>query len=148
MWTALLKLFICVLFAKNGVREVSASSCEVVPVRLALGQTTQVVLEQEPKLTLFADKKHFKINTNELAPRSLAIIPFFEGAEIETLSGRQSGSWSPDQLVRALNGAYKTNLFVFFEGQNQLMFELEFAPKAKADYILKVKQIFKGDCAL
>ena len=129
----------------RGVRQVSSSSCEIVPVNLGLGMTTQIVFEQEPKVTLYADKKHFKVVTNSSSPRSLAIIPVIEGTELDN---SRSLLANPTSLVNFLNKSFKTNLFVFFDNNNQLMFELKFAEKPKADYILKVTQTFNGSCEL
>ncbi len=134
--------------ARSDVREVSASSCDIIQVNLGLGMTTQVVLEQEPKVTLYADKKHFKITTTSLSPRSLAIIPFVESSEIEALQSSQNQRLSPKRLASELDKSLKTNLFVFFDNNNQLMFQLRFVEKNKADYIVMVKQIFKKGCNL
>lgn len=145
-----LLLFFQPAFAKDtvGVRKVKASSCEVSQINLGLGLTTQIVFEQEPKLTLYADKKHFKITSNDLAPRSLAIIPFFEPNELNLFRDASGALLPPDQLATALNKSFKTNLFVFFKNNNQLMFELKFSSKEKADYVVKMHQTFGKDCAL
>lgn len=145
-----LLLFFQFTFAANtlGVRKVTATSCEVTQINLGLGLTTQIVFEQEPKLTLYADKKHFKITSNDLAPRSLAIIPFFESGEMNLFRDSQGNLLPPDKLASALNNSFKTNLFVFFKNNNQLMFELKFSPKEKADYVVKVKQNFGKECVL
>lgn len=132
----------------GGVREVSESSCDIIRVNLGLGMTTQIILEQEPKVTLYADKRHFKINTNKTSPRSLAIIPFVEPSEIDAFRDQRGRLPSPESLAAVLDRSFKTNLFVFFEGNNQLMFQLRFVEKKKADYILKVNQVFKKDCVL
>lgn len=134
--------------AGTDVREVSASSCDIIQVNLGLGMTTQIVLEQEPKVTLYADKKHFKITTTSLSPRSLAIIPFVESSEIEALQSSQNKKLSPKGLASELDKSLKTNLFVFFDNSNQLMFQLRFVEKNKADYIVMVKQLFKKGCGL
>lgn len=136
------------LVATQGVREVEATSCDVIRVNVGLGMTTQIVLEQEPEVTLFADKKHFKVNTNSSAPRSLAIIPFVDSNEIEVFRNSSGHLPGPKDLATALDKSFKTNLFVFFKNQNQLMFEMRFVEKAKADYILKVKQVFRENCVL
>ncbi|MBX3023012.1 MAG: hypothetical protein KF799_15155 [Bdellovibrionales bacterium] len=136
------------LAAPSGVRLVSSSSCQIIPVKLGLGMTTQIVLEQEPKVTLYADKKHFKIVTNGTSPRSLAIIPYFESSELDIFRGPKGDLPSAAALANDLNRSFKTNLFVFFENNNQLMFELQFVDKSKADYILKVSQSFNGNCNL
>lgn len=134
--------------AISGVREVSHTSCEIIPVNVGLGMTTQIVLEQEPKVTLYADKKHFKISTTSLSPRSLAIIPFVDTAELNDFRDAKGRLPSPEALASALNKSLKTNLFVFFDNNNQLMFELRFVEKKNADYLLKVKQLFNKNCFL
>lgn len=135
-------------FGASRVRTVSSSSCQVIHVNLALDLTTQIVLEQEPKVTLYADKKHFKVITNASSPRSLAIIPVVESTELDLLRNPKGGLPAPPALASALDRSFKTNLFVFFDNNNQLMFELRFVEKEKADYILKVTQVFSGGCEL
>jgi hypothetical protein len=135
-------------YASSGLRQVSRTSCQVIPVNVGLGITTQVVFEQEPKVTLYADKKHFKVATNASSPRSLAIIPVIEGSELDSFRDAHGSLPSPKVLAAALDRSFKTNLFVFFDNNNQLMLELRFVDKAKADYILKVTQLFNGDCEL
>lgn len=132
----------------KGIRHVSSTSCQIVPVNLGLGMTTQIVFEQEPKVTLYADKKHFKVVTNSSSPRSLAIIPVIEGNELDSFGTGRSPLTNPTALVNFLNKSFRTNLFVFFDNNNQLMFELKFTEKQKADYILKVTQNFNGSCQL
>lgn len=144
----LLSALILLCHAGDNVRKVSSTSCKIIPVRLGLGMTTQIVLEQEPKVTLYADKKHFKVVTNASSPRSLAIIPYFEPQELDVFRNAKGGLPTSDALASALDRNFKTNLFVFFENNNQLMFELRFVEKAKADYILKVTELFEGDCVL
>ena len=124
--------------ASKGVREVN----------LGLGMSTQIILEQEPKATLYADKKHFKISTNSFSKRSLAIIPFITSQELNAFRNSKGELLSQRDLAKALDSSFKTNLFVFFKNSNQLMFELNFVEKKKADHILKIKQIFSEDCAL
>lgn len=145
---------ICTFFAREAsaavttVRTVTSTSCRAVRVNLAVGMTTQLVLEQEPKVTLYADKKHFKVVTNATSPRSLAVIPVIESADLDHLGDAGAGTLAPAAQARALDGSFKTNLFVFFDNSNQLMFDLRFVEKEKADYILKVKQAFNGGCEL
>lgn len=151
IWTATLCLLTAsaqTIAAPSGVRRVSSTSCKAVPVRLALGMTTQIVLDQEPKVTLFADQRHFKIVTNPTSPRSLAVIPVVEPQELDAFRGRDGNLPGPAALANALNRSFKTNLFVFFDNNNQLMFDLNFVEKARADYILKVSEIFDGSCEL
>jgi hypothetical protein len=136
------------VYPKTGVRKVSSSSCQVIRVNLGLGMTTQIVLDQEPKVTLYADQKHFKVNTTALSPRSIAIIPFIDTSEINIFKDSRGKFPPPKILAEALDKSFKTNLFVFFENNNQLMFDLRFVEKTKADYLLKVKQTFQKDCAL
>jgi hypothetical protein len=136
------------LLASQDVRVVKSTSCNAIRVNLGLGMSTQIVLEQEPKVTLYADKTHFKIKTNSMSPRSLAIIPYVSPSEIEGLSQGNGSSLSPKKLASALDDSLKTNLFVFFENNNQLMFELRFVEKTRADYILKVQQEFDKECVL
>lgn len=130
------------------VRTVSKTSCQVIPVNLALNVTTLVVLEQEPKTTLYADKKHFRIVNDSSSPRSLAIIPVVESSELDLFRDAKGVLPAAKALATALDRNFKTNFFVFFENNNQLMFELRFVEKEKADYILKVTQVFNEDCAL
>lgn len=136
--------------ASGGVamRKVSSTSCQVIPVNLGLGTTTQIVLEQTPKVTLFADKKHFKVVTNSSSSRSLAIIPTIESAELDAFRNSKGQLPASAELAADLNKSFKTNLFVFFDNNNQMMFELQFVDKKKADYILKVTEVFNGDCVL
>jgi hypothetical protein len=115
--------------------------------------TTQIVFEQAPLLTLHADEQHFKIRTNTEAPRSIAIIPNIEAATVSRLFPDPNSpgiSLVPThkELVTALDRHLRTNLFVFFQRSNQLMFELGFSEKKKADYIVIVKQDFNKDCRL
>jgi hypothetical protein len=129
------------------LREVTSTSCKAVPIELGVGMTTQIVFEQEPKVTLFADQTHFKVVTNPSANRSIAIIPVISGSEIEAIKNGRAGL-SSAALAAALNESVKTNLFVFFDNNNQLMFELRFTEKKNADYLVKVKQVFNSGCAL
>src|SRR4051812_24234150 len=68
-----------------GVREVSASSCDVIRLNVALGMTSQLVFDEVPTLTLHADEEHFKVKTTPDAKRSIAIIPFVDGATLSRL---------------------------------------------------------------
>jgi hypothetical protein len=134
--------------AKPGIRKISSTSCQVIRVNLGLGMTTQIVLDDEPQVTLYADKKHFKINTNSVSPRSVSVIPFVESSELNVFRKANGKLPSAKALAASLDNNFKTNLFIFFKNNNQLMFELRFVEKKKADYILKVKQVFNKDCAL
>ncbi len=132
----------------RAVRQVTSSSCQVIPVKVGIGRTTQVVLEQAPKTTLHADKKHFKIISDPSSPRSLAIIPTIDGTDLEMLRIPERTLRSPPALAAALNKSFKTNLFVFFEHNNQLIFEIQIVEKDRADNILKVTQTFNSECEL
>jgi len=136
-----------------GVRDVTATSCEIVRVNLAPGMTTQLVFEGPPVLSLHADEQHFQIRTNEDAPRSIAIIPHIDSGTVNRLFPSQDPGGLPvtpshRELVARLDENLRTNLFVFFRRSNQLMFELRFVEKSKADYIVNVRQEFNKDCRL
>ncbi len=133
---------------QNAIREVSASSCEIIEVNLALGMTTQIVLEQKPEATLYTNQTRFQISSNDSAPRSLALIPQLSAAEASQFNGANGKMPGGRQLMDLLNKSFATNLFVFFKNNNQLTFHLRFVTKESADYILKVKQTFPRDCAL
>ena len=144
----LLALLLNQAFAVSRVRNVSSSSCQVILVNLALGMTTQIILDQEPKVTLYADKKHFRIITNASSQRSLAVIPVIETTDLDVFRDAKGDLPAPGVLASALDRNFKTNLFVFFDHNNQLMFDLRFVEKQRADYILKVTQLFNGECEL
>ncbi|PIT99303.1 MAG: hypothetical protein COT74_09875 [Bdellovibrionales bacterium CG10_big_fil_rev_8_21_14_0_10_45_34] len=131
------------VWSLDRMRIVSETSCKPIKVNLALGMTTQLVFDQTPKLTLYADKIHFKISTNKVSKRSLAIIPDIKMREIESLRSTTKG-----HFAQGLDKSFHTNLFVFFEGNAQLMFDLRFVEKEKADYIVKITQVFNEDCVL
>ena len=143
-------LILLSLFAKlpDAVREVRASSCQAIRVNVALGMTTQIVLEQEPEVTLHADQKHFKIYSNEVSKKSFAIIPTISAVEIENFGDGRNRALNSSELAHFLDNSFRTNLFVFFKNQNQLLFDLRFVEKSKADRVLKVSQDFSGDCNL
>ncbi len=132
----------------SGMRVVTSTSCDPIRVNLGLGMTTQIVLEQKPKVTLHADKRHFKIHTTEHSSRSIAIIPFVESNELNAFRNGQGKLPSPKALAELLDKSFKTNLFVYFENDNQLMFDLRFVEKSKADYLVKVRQTFNERCVL
>lgn len=134
---------------ESGVREVRASACDVIPVRLSLGITTQLIFDRKPSLSLLADQKHFKIESAPTVPRSLAIIPQFESNELEALSQSQEATVpSKKVLAQRLDLHFRTNLFVFFSQSGQLMFELRFVPPENADYVLKIREEFSQECQL
>lgn len=143
----LLTLFPAQVWSSD-IRRVSSSSCKSIIVNLGLGTTTQIVFEQEPKVTLYADKKHFKIVTNSNSPRSLAIIPMVEGPELDVFREKSGRLPASPVLASALDRNFNTNLFVFFDNNNQLMFHLRFVEKDKADNILKVSETFSEGCEL
>lgn len=142
-------LFLAALTFSTGVRVVSATSCEVIPVKLALGITTQLIFQEEPAVTLNADEKHFNIQATPQVPRSIAIIPQVSRQEIDEITKHSpSTSGARKGLEKSLNAHFKTNLFVFFKSQTQLMFELQFVEPKHSDYILKVNQVFDPECLL
>lgn len=145
---AILTFALCDAHGGSSVRRVASTSCKPIPVRLALGITTQIVFEQEPRVTLCADKAHFKIVTNASSPRSLAVIPVIEGRELDLFRDARGALPEPKSLANALDRNFNTNLFVFFDNHNQLMLELRFVAKPAADYILKVTETFSKDCEL
>lgn len=134
--------------SKMAVREVSVTSCEAIRINLALRMTTQIIFEQKPKETLFADHKHFRINTSDRAPRSLAIIPFIEASELNAFRDAHGNLPDDKEMAKRLDESLKTNLFVYFDNSNQLLFHLHFVEQEKVDDIVKVKQIFNGSCNL
>jgi hypothetical protein len=145
-------LFTLLTGLSSGVRDVSATSCDIIPIRVALGITTQLVFEQPPTLMLYADEEHFKVKTSPEAKRSIAIMPFVDSATLgrilENPNGHEVFISSGKILAQKLDRLFTTNLFVFFKNSNQLMFQLRFVDKPGADYMVNVKQIFKGSCRL
>jgi len=143
-------LFILLALVSLGVREVRATSCDIVRINLALGMTTQLMFETAPTMTLHADEEHFKIRSSADAKRSIAIVPFVDQATIAQLTGQHVNglSLSPALFAKKLDEALRTNLFVFFKNGSQFMFEMRFVEKSKADYIVSVRQSFTKDCLL
>jgi hypothetical protein len=148
MKALLIILFSISALAASKIRKITSTSCEPIRINLGLGMSTQIVLEQEPKITLYSDKKHYRISTNELSPRSLAIIPFVETTEIDKFADSTGKLPEAQRLAELLDTNFKTNLFVFFENHNQMMFDLRFVEKKRADYIVKVSQSFGKGCDL
>lgn len=135
------------LIEAKGLREVQATSCDVVDVRVSVGQVTQLVFEATPSQTLFAADQIFKITSSPDAPRSVAVIPTISAEAIQDGMNHQ-GIKSVAEMMRLLDKTYSTNLFVFFKGENQMQFKLRLVPKEQADSILKVTQIFRKNCSL
>lgn len=131
-----------------GVRKVSATPCEVVDVRVALGQSTLLEFEMPPQMSFHADKEHFEIQSTDSANRVLAIIPKVSSSEIQNLIAGGASASTPRALAKLLDEYFKTNLFVFFKNSSRLIFRLRFSTKDEADYVVSVKQIFKEGCAL
>jgi len=139
------------LIGALGVRTVSVTSCEVVRVNVSLGMTTQLHFEQKPELSLHSDHQHFQIKHHEHAKNSLAIIPSIRTQEVENHFRLSDGSVRiPNDLAlsRQLDESFRTNLFVFFKNDRQLMFELRFVPKSKVDYVVHVKEKISRKCVL
>jgi hypothetical protein len=131
-----------------GVRKVSATPCEVVDVRVALGMSTLLEFEMPPQMSFHADKEHFEIHSTDSANRVLAIIPKVSSSEIQNLMAGGASANTPRALAALLDEYFKTNLFVFFKNSSRLIFRLRFSTKDEADYVVSVKQIFKEGCAL
>lgn len=131
----------------QGLREVRATSCDVVDIRLAVGQVTQMVFETVPVQTLFASEQFYKITSSPEAPRSVAIIPTISPDAISDSMNKQ-GIRSVSEIMRLLDKTYSTNLFVFFKNENQLQFRLRLVSKGEADAIVKITQIFRKNCSL
>jgi len=129
-----------------GVRRVEATACKVVDVRLSVGMSTLLEFDQEPTLTFHADDQHFSLKNSESAKRSLAIIPNIREQDVRSLFPNTDFPPGGAILADALDRTYRTNLFVFFKGSGRLMFQLRFVDKSKADYVLKIKQVFRKDC--
>jgi len=131
----------------SGVRAIEATSCEIVDVRLSPGMSTILQFDEEPNLTFHADDQHFIIKTDPAAKRSLAIIPNIKEQEVRRLFQTESESWpSSRAIAEALDRAYRTNLFVFFKSQNRLLFRLRFVDKSEADYVLRIRQVYRKGC--
>lgn len=149
MITTWLSILLVWANSHSGLREVKATACEIIPIKVAVGMTTQLIFEEEPKLTLFAEEKRYQIASNPQAPRSIAIIPRFSPEDIERAAIRSSQrSLSDKEVSKLLNEAFKTNLFVFFERQDQFLLSLQIVPKSQSDLIVKVHRKFSEDCVL
>lgn len=131
----------------SGVRAIEATSCEIVDVRLSPGMSTILQFDEEPNLTFHADDQHFIVKTDPAAKRSLAIIPNVKEQEVRRLFHAESEAWpSSRAIAEALDRAYRTNLFVFFKSQNRLLFRLRFVDKSEADYVLRIRQVYRKGC--
>jgi hypothetical protein len=128
------------------VRTVTATSCDIIPINLGIGMTTQLVFDQEPRVTLYADKDHFLIQGTKEAPKSLAVIPLIRSNEIRSSVGPEKSSTSA--ITELVDTAFTTNLFVFFSHNQQFMFEFHFVAKKKADFAVHIKRGFSGKCDL
>jgi hypothetical protein len=131
----------------NGVRFVDASSCDVVKINLAVGMSTQLIFEEVPVVTYNGDEQTFRVRSSEDVPRSIVITPTITSESL-TQTMHQRGLRNESQVVSQLDRTYSTNLFVFFKNSNQLLFQLRFVDKSKADNIIRVRQHFKKDCNL
>lgn len=130
-----------------GVRFVDVSSCDVARVNLSVGMSTQIIFEEVPTVTYNGDEQNFKVRSTEDVPRSIVITPTITS---ESLAQSMSthGVRSEQEMMSRLDRTYSTNLFVFFKNANQLLFQLHFVDKQKADNIVRVHQVFKKDCNL
>lgn len=128
----------------GGVRFVDATSCDVVKVNLSVGMSTQLIFEEAPVATYNGDEQTFRIRSSEDAPRSVVITPTITP---ESLAQNMQGN-QPAQVMNRIDKTFSTNLFVFFKNSNQMLFQLRFVEKSKADNIIRVRQLFKKDCNL
>jgi hypothetical protein len=139
--------FSLIMSLPSGVRTIEATSCEIIDVRLSPGMSTILQFDEEPNLTFHADDQHFIVKADPTAKRSLAIIPNIKEQEVRRLFNSDSDSWpSSKAIAEALDKAYQTNLFVFFKSQNRLLFRLRFVDKSAADYVLRIRQIYRKGC--
>jgi len=131
----------------QGVREVEATSCDVVNIRVGLGMVTQLVFETSPTQTLAANDTKFSVSSHADAPRSVALTTTIT-QEAVSRAMKDNGIASASEMIRQLNQTYATNLFVLFKADNQLQFKLHIVPADQSDSIVKVKQVFRKDCRL
>ena len=140
-------LFALILAHDSGVREITATPCDVVKVNVALGMSTVLDLSDvgEPTLTLVADETHYHIKTHENARRSIAILPAIQSDEIQRLTS-SSGNSNPSAVALLLDQTFQTNLFVYFKSNTRMIFQLRWVEKPKVDYVVKVRQTFRREC--
>ncbi len=131
----------------QGLRQVEASSCDIVAIRVGLGMVTQLVFETIPIQTLTATDTKFSISSNAEAPRSVAIISTISQEAIAEAM-RENNISSSRQMIQQLDHTYATNLFVLFKGGNQLQFKLHLVGSTEGDSLVKIKQVFRKDCPL
>lgn len=143
----LLTAFLSLLSMPSGVRQVSATSCEVIRINLSLGMTTQLVFDEAPTMTLHAVEEQIKVRSSPSAPRSVALIPSISGGLIMQMFPNNPNPTSA-MIARSLDPTFATNFFVYFKNGNQLTFHLRFVEKSKADYTVQVRQKFKKECQL
>ncbi len=142
-------LYLVITALPSGVRTVEATPCEVVDVKLSVGMSTLLQFDSEPSLTFHADDQHFILKADPSAKRSIAIIPNIKEQEVRRLFTSENEKWpSSRSIAEALDRAYRTNLFVFFKSSTRLMFRLRFVDKAEADYVLRVKEVYRKGCSL
>lgn len=132
----------------GGVREIKATACDISRINVGVGMTTQIVFDSEPTMTLMADQQHFLVQGSKGAKRSIAIIPRIDPGEIKALWPDSMRLPTMAETIAAVDRAFRTNLFVFFNNSRQLMFELRFVEKPKVDFVVRVQEVFKKGCPL
>jgi len=141
-------LYMLIAAHPNGVRNVEATSCDVIRINVSLGMTTVLDLTQvgEPTVTLHTDEERFILRTHENAKRSIAILPQVSEQEVRMLSRNSNQVLSGRALANTLDRTFRTNLFVFFKSNARLIFQLRFVEKTRADYVVRIKQSYKKEC--
>jgi len=134
----------------SGVRTIQASPCDIVDVKLSVGQSTLLQFDEEPTLTFHADDQHFLLKNHESAKRSLAIIPVIRDQDIQRIFGDTSSQRVPvgKAFSESLDRHYRTNLFVFLKSSSRLMFRLRLVEKSESDFVVRIKQVYRKGCGL
>ena len=131
----------------QGVREIEATSCDVVSIRVGLGMVTQLVFDSAPTQTLSATDTKFSISSHADAPRSIAITTTIT-QEAVARAMKDNGIAVASDMLKQLDRTYSTNLFVLFKADNQLQFRLHIVSADQSDSIVKIRQVFRKDCRL
>ncbi len=134
----------------SGVRTIQANPCDIVDVKLSVGQSTLLQFDEEPTLTFHADDTHFLLKNHDAAKRTLAIIPVIRDQDIQKVFGEIGPPRVPvgKAFSDALDRHYRTNLFVFLKSSSRLMFRLRLVEKSASDYVLRIKQVYRKGCSL
>ncbi len=132
----------------HGVRVVKATSCDIIDVHVSLGMSVLLQFDSTPSLTFHADEEHFLVRSSDSAKRTLAIIPHVKEEELRRLTRQDEALPSGASLSKLLDRIFRTNLFVFFKNSSRLLFRFKFVEKERADYVLRIKQIYRKGCEL